>query len=70
MYTFLFTVDVFNRNLQLDSVGFRRGGRTSSSGGSRGSFMGQGIQEDPDFVRRVLGSSVAGRELRMGEMGT
>ncbi|XP_045215489.1 collagen alpha-2(I) chain-like isoform X2 [Mercenaria mercenaria] len=49
-------------------------GSTASRGfGGSSSFSmprgGQGIQEDPSFVRQILGSTVAGREMRMGERG-
>lgn len=58
--------DFFNQNLQLDTVAphIGIGGGSRPSSGFRG-----GIREDPDFVRRILGSTVAGREMRMGERG-
>ncbi|KAL4227856.1 hypothetical protein ACF0H5_013294 [Mactra antiquata] len=61
------TGSMFNRSPQFGSARFggRTGGRTSFGPGSSRGQSGQG---DPEFIRRILGSTVAGRELRMGEM--
>ncbi|KAH3841209.1 uncharacterized protein LOC127879554 [Dreissena polymorpha] len=48
--------------------GRSRGGRHQMMTPRRGVPNG-GIQEDPDFIRRILGSTTIGRELRMGELG-
>lgn len=58
-----FSGDFFNQNLQLDSV--VSGGRF---GGSSRGLRGRG-RDDPSMIRRIIGSTVAGRELRMGERG-
>ncbi|XP_052797024.1 uncharacterized protein LOC128229261 isoform X2 [Mya arenaria] len=72
------TVDFFNSNLQLDTIASRMdlGGGSSHGSGRRSPprsiggvrRVASGIQEDPSFIQRILGSTVAGRELRMGEM--
>jgi len=73
----IFAVDFFNRNLQLDTIASGSNfapeaaqafPSTFDRSGSR-SFVPARVQDDPDFVRSILGSTVAGRELRMGEMG-
>ena len=64
MFYHILAGDFFNQNLQLDSI---VGSPMSFGGGSHG--MRGGIRDDPTMVRRILGSTVAGRELRMGERG-